>query len=1012
MRIGPGSTDVSVYFYIVQDASATSPGEPVTGLLFSDIETGGSASYARQGAARVDLTLITLASASAAHADGGFILVDDTNMPGLYRCDYPDAAFASGVDQAMLQIVVASAKNAVASPIFVDLSSQQTGDSFARLGTPTDTDIATDIANVQSDTDDIQTRLPAALVSGLMDANVGAISGDVTAADNLEAGYDTTGLTGDNFPAKQSQVSNLTNSGAATNAVVAEDNTGGAIKGVTFVGVQTGVFSATKPLDLTYHVIDDTTNAIDVVYGFDVGGAGIPTSATWTGFLGINNDSIQVFGYDFVAVAWIQIGAIDGKNQVTNEVNEFDMFTDMVGTSGADTGKVYLRFEETGQSASFSLNTDQLFVSYATVSNALGYEGGAVWLSTVSGVAGTVFGANGTITNPSDSIADARTIADAGNLRIIHSLPGSSYTLAQSFDVFEFLGAGYTVALGGQSVSGANFRRAKITGNDDGSNAVATIYNDCQMMGNSLGLHFLHDCGIDGDMALAEAGDCFWDECYSAVAGTGAPSVDFEAAIETKNLSIRHYSGGMEYKNFGNLGTHTSSLEGFGQVILNANCAGGTLAVRGTFTVTDNASGAVTLSDDARYDGFQAADFIWDEELTGSTHNITNSAGKILRQVQEGGFQNASVWIDTSVAPGGDGTINDPADDITAALVIAAATGYHTITYKTGSSDTLVAAVEEFCIQGFGYTLALGGQSLSKSRIHNASLSGISTGAVAPEFRKCAFGSATIPAATLRSCSFAGSMVFGTGDYFFDKCFSAVAGTGSPDFDFGVAVGNTNVSFRHYSGGAEIKNMGGAGVDNMSLEGTGQLIINANCSGGTVAIRGAFTVTDNAAGAVTLSDDARYDVDQVGDAVADEALSGHTTAGTLGKAITDIEVDTADMQPKLGTPVVTISDDIAANQTDLDQIIADIAALNDLSAAQVNAEMVDVIAVDTYAEPSAVPGATATLADKISWIASLGRNKLTQTSTQFILRNDGDTLAIGTAPASDDSTTAIRGKFV
>lgn len=117
-----GSTNVSVYYYIVQDASATSPGEPVTGLLFSDIETGGSASSVRQGAARVDLTLITLASASATHADGGFILVDDTNMPGLYRCDYPDAAFATGVDQAMLQIVVAAGKNAVASPIFVDLT--------------------------------------------------------------------------------------------------------------------------------------------------------------------------------------------------------------------------------------------------------------------------------------------------------------------------------------------------------------------------------------------------------------------------------------------------------------------------------------------------------------------------------------------------------------------------------------------------------------------------------------------------------------------------------------------------------------------------------------------------------------------------------------------------------------------------------------------------------------------------------------------------------------------------
>ena len=129
MIVTAGSTDVSVYYYIVQDASATSPGEPATGLLFSDIETGGSASYARQGAARVDLELITLASASAAHADGGFILVDDTNMPGLYRCDYPDAAFATGVDQVFLQIVVASANNAIAAPILVDITDVDLRDS-------------------------------------------------------------------------------------------------------------------------------------------------------------------------------------------------------------------------------------------------------------------------------------------------------------------------------------------------------------------------------------------------------------------------------------------------------------------------------------------------------------------------------------------------------------------------------------------------------------------------------------------------------------------------------------------------------------------------------------------------------------------------------------------------------------------------------------------------------------------------------------------------------------------
>jgi hypothetical protein len=74
---------------------------------------------------------------------------------------------------------------------------------------------------------------------------------------------------------------------------------------------------------------------------------------------------------------------------------------------------------------------------------------------------------------------------------------------------------------------------------------------------------------------------------------------------------------------------------------------------------------------------------------------------------------------------------------------------------------------------------------------------------------------------------------------------------------------------RQYSGGIEVKQMGDTGTDNMSLEGNGQLVINANCSGGTIAIRGNFTITDNASGAVGTSDDARYDITQVNDQVVD-----------------------------------------------------------------------------------------------------------------------------------------------
>ena len=67
MIIEAGSTDVSVPMYFVDDSSGSAPGEPTTGLLFSDIETGGSASYQRQGAARVDFQLFTQTAAGGSY---------------------------------------------------------------------------------------------------------------------------------------------------------------------------------------------------------------------------------------------------------------------------------------------------------------------------------------------------------------------------------------------------------------------------------------------------------------------------------------------------------------------------------------------------------------------------------------------------------------------------------------------------------------------------------------------------------------------------------------------------------------------------------------------------------------------------------------------------------------------------------------------------------------------------------------------------------------------------------
>ena len=57
-----------------------------------------------------------------------------------------------------------------------------TGDAYARLGAPAGASVSADVAAVQADTDNIQTRIPAALVGGRMDSSVGAMAAAVITA--------------------------------------------------------------------------------------------------------------------------------------------------------------------------------------------------------------------------------------------------------------------------------------------------------------------------------------------------------------------------------------------------------------------------------------------------------------------------------------------------------------------------------------------------------------------------------------------------------------------------------------------------------------------------------------------------------------------------------------------------------------------------------------------------------------------------------------------------------------
>jgi len=102
MLVAGGSTNVTTYFAM----RLTADGTAAINLTITDFDL----QYVRSGVApvaKVDAT--ALAATDSAHGDNQAIQIDATDQPGLYRVDWPDAAFAAGVREVILSVKVATA---------------------------------------------------------------------------------------------------------------------------------------------------------------------------------------------------------------------------------------------------------------------------------------------------------------------------------------------------------------------------------------------------------------------------------------------------------------------------------------------------------------------------------------------------------------------------------------------------------------------------------------------------------------------------------------------------------------------------------------------------------------------------------------------------------------------------------------------------------------------------------------------------------------------------------------
>jgi hypothetical protein len=92
-------------------------------------------------------------------------------------------------------------------------------------------------------------------------------------------------------------------------------------------------------------------------------------------------------------------------------------------------------------------------------------------------------------------------------------------------------------------------------------------------------------------------------------------------------------------------------------------------------------------------------------------------------------------------------------------------------------------------------------------------------------------------------------------------------------------------------------------------------------------------------------------------------------------------------------------------------VVGSVGSLAAQAKLDVNAEVVDVLSVDTFAEPTGVPPATTTLALKIGRLHQALRNGLTVTATDKTFTNDAGA-DLWKKPLSDDGTTYTEGEGV
>lgn len=252
----------------------------------------------------------------------------------------------------------------------------------------------------------------------------------------------------------------------------------------------------------------------------------------------------------------------------------------------------------------------------------------AVWLDITSLNSGTAY-PNGNREFPVNNLSDAKQIATERGFDTIQILKSMTIDGDVNLNSFQLVGRSHVnteITLASTAVvNDITLVNAKVHGVLDGGTHIV----DCVVASIAYVNGHIHNSGLIGKITLSGNEDAVIANCFTIDQDT-PPVIDMGGSGQS--LAVPNYSGLITIKNLNSASEEIGVGLNAGMVTLASDLLAGTGIIGGSGILVDYSGSQFTVNTDGLMSKDTISKAVWDEVLDEDTHNVTESAGRRLRQ--------------------------------------------------------------------------------------------------------------------------------------------------------------------------------------------------------------------------------------------------------------------------------------------------------------------------------------------------------------------------------------------